>query len=313
MPTNVPLLPALLVALFSGALATVYLWRLHRKRLEAQAGIRALAAMRWREFSQFVINALQAQGFDAHALSEDGSARDPSDLLLTRDNRSWLLSCRQSAEFVITARQLQEMSDAVRKRSAAGGVIATLGRIDSSARRPPQGIEVLDGQTLWPLIGPLLPQGLQEHVAEQSRAGARRLTVFAWIGAALVGLAVALALSAIQATFAERPADPARAAQPSAAVRPQPASEPTPRAPVLGEEQQRQQVIDAVEQIPRVESASWASRSTLLISAAPGDDDLRPRICAVLESFEALRASRVQLQAASGGADAVRFFHCRLY
>lgn len=310
---NVPVLPALLVTLFTGALATTYLWRIHRQRVEARVGIRSLAAMRWREFSRFVVTSLQAQGFDAHSLSEDSGARDASDLLLTRDNRSWLLSCRQSPDYVVTPAHLHEMSEAVRKRSTAGGLIATLGRISRDARHPPQGVELLDGDALWALIRPLLPPGLQDHVAEEARAGTRRLTVLAWLAAPLVGVAFALALSSLQ--LAMRPAagetpQPAQATRSTPTV---PADEPTARAPALSDEQQREQVIAAVGQIPRVESVNWATKSTLLIVAAPGESDLRPRICAVLESFEALRASRVQLQPAAGSPETVRFFHCRLY
>lgn len=314
MPTAAPLLPALLVFAAVGAAIHLYLRRAHRARLVRAGGIRALASMRWREFSQFVITALQAQGFDAHPLADTSSTRDPTDLLLSRDNRSWLLSCRQSVDYVVTAAHLQEMSDAVRKRSAAGGIIATLGRIDRSAQNPQRGLDVLDGPSLWRLIYPLLPQGLQDHVSEQADRLVKRQVALGWAGAAVLAVATAFAMPALLPRGDDgegAAATPSRAASGAPAV---PADPPaTAVAPTLSEDQARQQVLDAIGSLPRVESVIWASKSTLLVTISPGEEDLRPRICATLETFENLRASRVQLQPTSGSPDAVRFFHCRLY
>ena len=62
---------ALLVAIIIGAALTAWLWTTHCPHLVTMGGLRALAAMRWREFSRFVIEALQAQGFEASRIEPD--------------------------------------------------------------------------------------------------------------------------------------------------------------------------------------------------------------------------------------------------
>ena len=325
MPTTVQLLSALLAAVVLGAAATAFVWRVYRQRLLVQAGVRALAAMRWREFSEFVVTALQQHGFDAHPLSENGSQRDPGDLLLTRDNRSWLLTCKQSAEFVVTSRHVEDMAAAARKRAAAGGVIASLGRTDVPARDVPDGIEVLDGPALWNLISPLLPIGLQEHVADEARANVRRLSASIGVATLLVGLGAGFALGTLSGPEdASSPAPASQAPLPAATAPttagPGPASAsgtapaaPDPAVAAPDEDAARAQVIELLRASPDIESASWPSRSTLLVVPHADAKDPRPAICAVVERFEAIRASRVQVQPAPGSTAGVRFFHCRVY
>ena len=331
MPTSARLLTALLAALVVAAVALLYVWRMHRTRLAAQEGVRALAAMRWHEFSQFVLEALQQHGFDAQPLSPDASPRQPGDLLLTRDNRSWLLTCKQSVDFVVTAQHVDEMVAAARRRGAVGGVIVTLGRSEVPARDVPAEIEVLDGAALWRLTAPLLPQGLQEHVADATAARARRISVMIAVAALAVGLAGAFlpgtpapgttpaAAEPSAPVSAPRTDEPLRAEPAATAAVAQP--DTTPAAPVplpsaapdSTEDAQREQVVTRLQAAPGIASAQWSSRSTLLVVPSPGAADPRPTICAVVEQFETLRASRIQVDPASGSADPVRFFHCRAY
>lgn len=327
MPPNAPALIALVVALLVGVPASVYLLRFHRRRLAADAGIRALAAMRWREFSQFVIAALQAQGFEAAPLEDGGTSRDPSDLLLRRDNRSWLLTCRQSPAYRVGAKQIEEMQKAVRMRGAAGGVIATLGQVDRSAGPAPERIELVDGRSLWDLIGPMLPAGLHEHIAEQAQRKERKALLAIWAAAFAAGFAAAVALGL--APDETRVPPPAASPAPPRAPAPQPAAgsaspaaaaaggatgtSPEPQAAASGEEAARQQVLEQVGAVAGVDRAVWSSRSTLLVLLDPGSGDPRPGICAVLERYDALRASRIQLQPPSGSTAPVRFAQCRLY
>lgn len=322
MPFNAPALIAVIVALAIGVPATVYLLHIHRKRLETEAGIRALAAMRWREFSQFVITALHAQGFEAAPLADGGTARDPSDLLLTRDNRSWLLTCRQSPEYRVKDKQIEEMQKAVRMRGAAGGVIATLGHVDRLLGPAPERIELIDGRALWELIGPMLPPGLHEHIGDQAQRHERKALLAVWGAAFAVGFAVATLAGLLQDGRSPVPAStststsetatrlPARpAAAPAAA-----AAAPPPVSPAASDENAaRQQVLDAVSAVPGVDRAVWSSRSTLLVLLESETADPRRDICAVLERHDALRASRIQLQPPSGSSMPVRFAQCRLY
>ncbi|GHA74467.1 restriction endonuclease [Cognatilysobacter bugurensis] len=326
MPISRLVLIAVVVALALGVIATMALRYRGRRRMEAAAGIRALAAMRWREFSQFVVTALQAQGFEAAPLSEDASAasRDSADVLLRRDQRSWLLTCRQSPDYRITEKQVEEMGHAVRQRGAAGGVIATLGRIAPGLARTRERVELLDGASLWELIAPLLPAGLQDHVNEQVQRRHRRALVGAWLAAAAMGIGVALVVGLVGGGDESAPertsaasAQPAPGRTGSAQNAPEVPAQPRPAAPPAGvaadDEATRQAVLEAVNAVPGVDRSVWSTRSTLLVILDPDAADVRAGVCAVLERYDALRASRVQLQAAQGSTMPVRFMQCRAY
>ena len=67
--------------------------------------------------------------------------------------------------------------------------------------------------------------------------------------------------------------------------------------------------------LPGVEEASWATRSTLVVYLA--DDDASEQdiaaLCAKVERYEELRASRLQLQPRAGSQVPVRFKQCHAY
>lgn len=318
MPTSRLILIAVIVALAFGIAATLALRTTGRRRLEATAGIRALAAMRWREFSQFVVTALQAQGFDAAPLTEDGAGtRDSADLLLRRNDRAWLLTCRQSPDYCVTTKQVDEMARALRQRGAVGGVIATLGRVDRKARQTAERVEFVDGPSLWELIAPLLPAGLQDHINERVQRRERNALLGAWLAAPVLGAIVALLL----ALFTHGDATPPKASAPVAAApaaqdAPPPAPEAidAPAATIAGDDDSiRQAVLDAVNAIDGVDRSVWSTRSTLLVLLESEGANVRDGVCNVLERYDALRTSRVQLQAPSGSAAPVRFMQCRVY
>lgn len=321
MPTSRLILTAFICALVFGGTATLALRYAGRRRMEAAAGIRALAAMRWREFSQFVVTALQAQGFEAAPLSDDAAAsRESADVLLRRDGRTWLLTCRQSPEYRVTAKQVDEMGHAVRQRGAAGGVIATLGRIAPGLASSNEHVELVDGPALWELIEPLLPAGLQDHVAEQVQNHHRRALLGVWLAALVLGIVVAAAAAFFDAGEesaaappppAVRNADIDRSAPPQAAPTGDAA---TPVVTIAGDDDVvRQAVLDSVNAVDGVDRSVWSTRSTLLVLLETDGADVRTGICRVLERYEALRASRVQLQPPQGSTAPVRFVQCRAY
>ncbi|GAB2616306.1 restriction endonuclease [Novilysobacter erysipheiresistens] len=302
---------ALVVALVVGGALTAWLWTAYCKRLVAAGGLRALAAMRWREFSRFVIEALQAQGFEASRIEPDAQRGQQADLLLNRDDQTWLLSCKQGVNYRITAGMVDEIARAVRGSNAKGGILATLGRVEPEARKHNQGIELLDGSTLWPLIDPLLPPSLHRDLVAQARAHTLRITVLAWIGALVLGVAVAML---VPATVGQTP-DPAPTATPVVTPAPIAATvaEPAPET-ALDEDGQRLRIERDTSILPGIEHASWATRSTLLVQLLPDATEGQiDAICTVLERSEALRASRVQLQPAAGSDKPVRFMQCRTF
>ena len=57
----------------------------------------------------------------------------------------------------------------------------------------------------------------------------------------------------------------------------------------------------------------WSTKATLLVNVDEGAYDMLAEVCAVLERYDNLRASRVQLQPPPGSKQAVRFRQCRTY
>src|SRR3546814_3803578 len=99
--------------------------------------------MRWHEFSRFVIEALQQQGFEASRIEPDANRGQQADLLLNRDGQTWLLSCQQGINYRITPTMVDELARAVRGSNARSGILATLGRVGPEARRTNKGIATL--------------------------------------------------------------------------------------------------------------------------------------------------------------------------
>lgn len=340
---------ALAIAAVIGSGATAYLWFVRRHRIQTTTGIQALAAMRWREFSHFVVEALRGRGFELDQEAPQPPKGDQADLLLRLDGKTWLLGCKQGVDQVIGASQAAELARSVRQTAAVGAILATLGKVDPAAGSASPSVELLDGRTLWGLIQPLLPASLQEHLAERARHDTLRSIELSWVGALLVGFALAVAMMPKQAPVdqtnvnaAEAPAvaqpasDPPQAPpapSPAAVAALEPAPAPAaddfptqvpaapvaaPAAPVsapVSEAERREQAMRTISTLQGVQSAVWSSRSTLLVylENAEADQDLVARLCRTLESYEEFAASRLQLQPPAGSGANVRFRQCRVY
>lgn len=301
---------ALVVALVVGAALSAWLWTVRRKQLVAAGGLRALAAMRWREFSRFVIEALQAQGFEASRIEPDADRGQQADLLLNRDGQTWLLSCKQGVNYRISTGMVDEIARAVRGSNARGGILATLGRVEPEARKHNQGIELLDGATLWPLIDPLLPPSLHRDLTAHARAKTVRATVLAWVGALVLGVALATLVPVGTEAAPERAAVAKPVVKPPAPA----IAAAAPAAAQPSEGEQRVEIERSVSILPGVEHASWATRSTLLVQLLPNATEAQiDAVCTVLERSTALGASRVQLQPSAGSDTPVRFMQCRTF
>lgn len=319
---------AIVIATVLGASITAYLWRVRRQQILVNNGIASLAAMRWREFTHFVVDALRAQGFDHDASAPRPQKGQQADLLLSRDGQIWLLGCKQGPGEVITAPQIAALSRSVREAGAGGGILATLGKFDPSARKGNPGIELLDGPMLWTLLQPLLPQSLQLDLAQRAQARTVRNIQLAWAGSLVVGLLVAMQLpatpvsesAAVAVAPTSLPAD-ATAAEPAPNVD-DTAADPAARAPVTlpaatpeNEKSRRDQAMRDVSQLPGIEEAIWATRSTLVVylSDAEASEQDVASLCATLERYDELRASRLQLQPIAASGKPVRFMQCHAY
>ncbi|HEY0660651.1 MAG TPA: restriction endonuclease [Lysobacter sp.] len=301
-----------MIAAVLGGAATAWLWLVQRRQVESAAGLKLLSAMRWREFSKLVTSALRARGFEEEALEDAAERGQQSDLRLQREGRIWLLACKQGGNHKVTPATVAEMIDTIRFHGAAGGLIATTGTVEATARKTAAGnIQLIDGAALWPLVQPQLAHSVRDELYHQSRSAALRTIVLAWIAALVVGLGVAWVLpesdSVDEVAPAAAPAAPANSApgpsEPAATLAPAPVSE----------DEQRNEVIRVVATLPGVERVLWPTRSTLMVYLVDETADPVDRICAVLEGFDNLRTSRVHLQPPPGSTRPARFLQCRTF
>jgi hypothetical protein len=304
-----PLAAVVCVAL--GAGATRLLRRMRLPREETAAGIAALAGMRWRDFMHLVLAAMNQRGYER--VFEPGAGGNESDFLLERDGQRWLLSCKHGMAYVLGSTSIAEFAREMRMRGATGGLLVTPGRFadEAHALANAQRIELLDGPALWPEVKRLLPPEEREHILAPTLATSRRETGFAWAGAIATGLLVGLLLQRLA------PREPEAAVATAAHRAPVPVA-PAIAAPAIPTDpvelqRRRQDVATAVSTVRGVDKALWTTHSTLLVYLAQDLPDPMGDICPLLERYDELAASRVQLQPPAGSERPVRFRQCRAY
>jgi hypothetical protein len=312
------LVPVVLCLLL-GFGATFYLQRIRLPHEETVAGIAALAGMRWRDFMHLVLAAMNARGYERVFLPH-ATGGEESDYLLERDGQRWLLSSKHGTAYVLGSSTIAEFAREIRMRGAAGGLMVTPGRFAPEAMNlaRTQRIELLDGPALWPELRPLLPEAQREEVSGPSREQLRRQLWVAWGASVLVGVVAFLAMqqaaprheqieTATAASSYRRPVAMAEAAQaisaPAAAV-------PTDPQEL---ERRRKDLATAVSTLPGIDKALWSTQSTLLVYLSEDLPEPMSAICPLLERYDELAASRVQLQPPAGSTHPVRFLQCRAY
>ena len=305
------------LALIGGA-ATFYLRTIRLPREETAAGIAALAGMRWRDFIHLVLDALHKRGyervFDADATS------DESDYMLERNGQRWLLSSKHGASYVLGSTAIAEFANNIRMRGAQGGLLVTPGQFapEAAALAAAQRIELLDGGKLWPELRSLMPEEQRVAVTQPALANMKRHFVLAWVGALVVAVALFVLTgndapapeASTAAVPAHKPVKPAATAPAAATGGVMAAPAPTDPAQL---EQRRQEVTRAISTLPHIDRALWSTQSTLLVYLLDQNADPVPEICPLLEHYEELRASRIQLQPPPGSTRPVRFLQCRSY
>ena len=332
MPDGFSVTLSLFVALLMAALSTAYLWLVRRRQAETFAGIGALAEMRWREFSRLVIEALQGRGFEAEAVEQTLERGPQAEIRLRRNSQVLLLSCKLAGPKArLGSAAVRELAEAARVHGAHGAILATPARIDPDARKAAGALELYDGDALWALVGPMLPDALHDDLTASARKRSMRETVLAWIVALVIGAlagfipmlmggAAAPDETEVDAPMPAAPA-PASSSAPAptpAAPSPAPQTEPALGAPAPAEPNREQfergEVINAVAALPWVERVLWSTSSTLLIHQREDVEQREVReVCGVLARYPDLRASRLQLQPPPGSQRTVRFLQCQAY
>ena len=311
------------LAVLACAASLLYLWRVRRNRAEMEAGLKALAGLRWREFSALAAQAMQQRGLrdDGRPASERGDATRM--LMVDADQTRWLVACKHGLAYRIGVANIEELAAEMHLVGAQRGILLTEGRAerDALAAAESLGIELVDGPRLWPLLRPFLGT-TAEQIVGAAQAEAKRHSLIAALGALALGLAVAALLPQLSGTGgnAAAPAPPATAATaaatPPAGATAQAAEAEADQAIVDDPDEatlQRHQA-DIVRQLsrqPGITRAYWLTRATLVVDRVGADTIVWPLICAELERYPALRTVRVQLNPRPGYEEPVRWRQCR--
>lgn len=297
-----------------GGAATAWLWLVRRPRAERDEGLRLLAAMRWREFSKLVVDALRSRGFEPEGAEETAERGQDSVIHLKRSGQEWLLACKQGLNYRITPTIVGDMTDAVRFHGAAGGVVATTGTAATEARKLASGrVDLFDGEALWPLVHAQLAPSVQSELAGKSRLAATRQIGISWAGALTLGLVIAFVMpkddAASGSVASVNTPGPSAAPAASTAAAPGPTIAPAP----VSDDEQRDDIIRMVSTLPGVERAMWSTKSTLLVYLSDETADPVNGICDVVRKYDSLRTSRVHLQPPTGATRPARFLQCATY
>src|SRR3546814_10091566 len=115
-----------------------------------------------------------------------------------RDGNHYLLSCKHGSAFVLGGTQVVELASEIRLANAAGGILATQGKISADARPAAtmQRIELLDGPTLWPELRELIDPQQRAVILADAATKARQRPLLSWLLALVAGIAVFLLVPA---------------------------------------------------------------------------------------------------------------------
>lgn len=313
------------LAMLTAAAGLPYVWLVRRTDHAITAGLRALAALRWREFSTLVGQAMQQRGLRDAGRDEDASHGGGSRMLMTGGSGRWLLSCKHGRAYRLGRAHVEELAAEMDLAGARHGILLTEGRarreaLTAAAQR---GIEIIEGRRLWPLLRPYLPTETRAQVDAVADTRAR----------AECGLVILLALLVSAAAVTWGPTLQQRMAQMSASSGPMPGA-PAPAAgaasllPAEPEplpedadieafpdpatlQRYQGEAARAISHLPGVYRAHWLTQTTLVVDRSGSIDAIWPLLCAELERYPSLRTVRVQLNPRPGRDEPVRWRQCR--
>ncbi|KGQ19398.1 putative transmembrane protein [Lysobacter dokdonensis DS-58] len=323
MPSATSIVVAIVVIALIGALGTIYFWTIRRRQDEALNGVRALSAMRWREFSHFVIDAMRHRGYDVLTPDDEADRGQQTEFLLTRNGERALLGCKHGSAYKLSKQSVSEFVAAMKFQAARSGLLVTPGSVDPDARKAAEEarVELIDGGALWPEVAPLLPQSLAEDVRKDASKRARMFVWISWAAALVIGVAVGSTFggnevplpqvaSPMRATPAAAAPELAKADAAAPTAPQQPAS--AAAMPMTSEEEdlQRAEVVRRVSSLPGVYRANWSTKSTLQVQVDETSTERFDAVCTVLTRYATLRTARVYLEPPEHSEQAPRFKQC---
>ena len=327
-----PILIALAVFLALGLASTAWLRRASTSSASPSAGRGAgqLGALRWRDFTRLVLQAMHGRGYRTvveDGMPADGIPTDGGDIVLERNRERTLLSVKYGSASVVGAQALLGLAGAATLRGTQKVIVVTPGRFDEEAMRlaRQQDIELIDGEDLWPEVRPYVARPAQDTAAtpaavETTTPAKSKTMGIAWAGAAAAAAVAWMIAQGLQSTPTSTPAAPNTNAQAAPAT----TAAPEAAAPVIDNasvvptdpaalEQRRKETANAISTLFGVDRAFWSTQSTLLVYLSTEVADPSSELCPLLERYPELAASRVQLQPPQGSTKSVRFKQCRSY
>jgi hypothetical protein len=317
---------AVAIAVF-GLLASYWYFGMHRRRqAEIEAGVLALANMKWRECVGLVLESLHSDGYQ-----EEHSTRQPGDggteFLLKRDGESVLLSYKHGTAYRIGEANVRDFANGVQLQGAQSGILITLGQAEASAHDVARkyGLKLIDGNALWPRVEKYVSPATRTSVRRDASGGTSKGL---WIGAvASIALGAAAWLLAqqfapaevevVQAPVAAVAAPKVVSEEDRAAERINAAAKAMAEVASLTDAQRLQRRADAVAKlgtINQIKTAGWSTQSTLVLSLNQTDGkdrQLVDEVCRTLTQYEELRYTRVQLEPPMNSTVPVRWKQCQ--
>lgn len=318
---------ALALALPLWLLSAAYLWFSQRRKTEASLGVKALAGMRWRDFSHIVRRAMHEQrGMQDLPTSAEDDRGPTTDFVMLRDGERWLLSCKHGQAYRPGSAAVNELGAALRLAGARGGILITEGEVkrDGLLTAEKQSIEVLDARHLWPFLKPYVPADIETEVTGIAHREAIRRIGIAALASLTLGLLVGLgyltstvanSTSGVTAGSPESSTTPVEVSAEVAAATAAPATE-APTSQVVEDpddatlRQYQQAVSKALAATPGVTSGIWITRLTLSVDRTGDDAATWALICKEVQRYPALRTVRIQLNPRPGINEQVRWRQC---
>lgn len=119
----------------------------------ASSSADALSGISWQEFEQLVGEGFRLEGY---SVQEQGGARPDGgvDLVLRRDNETFLVQCKQWRAFKVGVDVVRELYGVMAARGAAGGFVVTSGMFTEDAKAFAEGrnVRLVDGGKLIGLL-----------------------------------------------------------------------------------------------------------------------------------------------------------------
>ena len=313
------------------ALAGMGFWfGVHRRRQgETEAGIRALANMKWRDCIRLALEVLSGDGYVEAPVPRQTGDGGTEFLLLRGNERVWL-DFKLGTAYRIDEANVREFAKGLDIQGATRGILMTLGSIDDSVRDLAKRcrIELIDGVAIWPKVRPYLPADILDHVRLQVGAQTGRGLLIGSVSSVLLGMATFLFAS--QATpDADGTGFGTVAAAPRAAAAPQPVDVAAIRKSIANTEakraetasltpeqltERRAKAAKEVSTIDEVAHANWYTESTLELHLKKPDVDeanLIAQVCKILTQYDEMRLTRLQIDPLDPATGYVRWGQCQ--